>query len=347
LSRRRGEAGIDTHQGDIMFTRLPLLNRRTGLLLLAGSLFTWCAGAAASDWPTRPIRLVLPAAPGGSSDPMARVIADELGKALGQSVIVENRPGANGNIGAAFAAKSPADGYTMLLAWPGTVVSAVTMYDSKPFNPQKDFDTIVLVASVPNVIVVNPSLPVNTLKELAEYARKNPGKLNFGSTGSGSSYQLAAELFKKMEGVSMIHVPYTSPGAVFTDLLGGRLQVAFPGAAAVAGLVKDGKLRALATMSDTRSSVMPQTPTTKELGYTNLTAETWFGLMTPKGTPPEIIARINKAMNDALATPAFREKLATMGYTPMGSTPAQFDRLLADDIVKWGEVVKFSGAKVE
>jgi tripartite-type tricarboxylate transporter receptor subunit TctC len=188
---------------------------------------------------------------------------------------------------------------------------------------------------------------VNNLKELAEYARANPGKLNFGSTGSGSSYQLAAELFKKMEGVSMTHVPYTSPGAVFTDLLGGRLQVAFPGAAAVAGLVKDGKLRALATMSDTRSSAMPQTPTTKELGYTNLTSDTWFGLMVPRGTPAEVITRVNAAMNKALATPAFREKLETMGYTPMGGTAAQFDKLLAEDIVKWGEVVKFSGAKVE
>lgn len=330
----------------MLHLKLPL-TRLAGMLCLVVSLCTMAHSALAADWPTRPIRLVLPAAPGGSSDPMARVIAEELGKSLGQPVIVENRPGANGNVGAAHAAKSAPDGYTLLLGWPGTVVSAVTMYDSKPFNPQKDFDNIVLVASVPNVIVVNPSLPVKSLKELAEYARQNPGKLNFGSTGSGSSYQLAAELFKKMEGVSMIHVPYTSPGAVFTDLLGGRLQVAFPGAAAVAGLVKDGKLRALATMSDTRSSAMPDTLTTKELGYVNLTSDTWFGLMTPKGTSLEIIARINTAMNQALATSAFREKLKTMGYTPMGGTSAAFDKLLADDIVKWGEVVKFSGAKVE
>jgi tripartite-type tricarboxylate transporter receptor subunit TctC len=326
---------------------LPRLNRRAGMLLLAASLFAAAIPVFAADWPTRPVRLVLPAAPGGSSDPMARLIAEELAKALGQSVIVENRPGANGNVGAAHAAKSAPDGYTLLLGWPGTIVSAVTMYDSKPFNPQKDFDTILLVASVPNVIVVNASLPVTNLKELADYARKNPGQLNFGSTGSGSSYQLAGELFKKVEGVSMVHVPYTSPGAIFTDLLGGRLQVAFPGAAAVTGLVKDGKLRALATMSDTRSSAMPQTPTTKELGYAALTSDTWFGLMAPKGTPPAILARINDAMNKAVATPAFREKLQTMGYTPMGGTPAQFDKTLSDDIVKWGEVVKFSGAKVD
>jgi tripartite-type tricarboxylate transporter receptor subunit TctC len=330
-----------------MIERLNGMTRRAGMLLLAASLATLASPSFADPWPTKPIRLVLPAAPGGSSDPIARLIAEELGKALGQSVIVENRPGANGNVGAAHAAKSAPDGYTLLLGWPGTIVSAVTMYDAKPFNPQKDFDNIVLVGSVPNVIVVNPSLPVNSLKELAEYARTNPGKLNFGSTGSGSSYQLAAELFKKMEGVSMVHVPYTSPGAIFSDLLGGRLQVAFPGAAAVAGLVKDGKLRALATMSDSRSSAMPQTPTTKELGYTNLTSDTWFGVMAPKGTPPEILARVNTAMNKAVASQGFRDRLETMGFTPMGGTSAQFDKLLSDDIVKWGEVVKFSGAKVD
>ncbi|RYZ03105.1 MAG: tripartite tricarboxylate transporter substrate binding protein, partial [Comamonadaceae bacterium] len=301
----------------------------------------------AQAWPTRPVRIVIPAAPGGSADPMGRVIAEELGKALGQPFVVENRPGANGNVGASYAAKSAPDGYTLLLGWPGTIVSAVTMYDAKPYHPLRDFEHIVTIASVPNVIIVHPSLPVNTLQELTAYAKKNPGKLNFGSTGSGSSYHLAGELYKKTQGLFMVHVPYTSPGAVFTDLLGTRTQVAFPGTAAAAPFVKDDRLRALAVMSDKRSPAMPNVPTTKELGMGNLVSDTWFGLLAPKGTPAEVVTRLNEAMNAALKTPAFRQKLEGMAYTPMGGTSEAFTGMIKDDIVKWGEVVKFSGAKVD
>ncbi len=313
----------------------------------AAMLALGCAMAHAQAWPTRAVRLIVPAAPGGSADPIARLIADELGRALNQSFVVENRPGANGNIGAALVAKSPADGYTLLIGWPGTLVSAVTLYDAKPFHPQKDFEAIVMVASSPNVIVLNPAIPANSLPELTAYAKKNPAKLNFGSTGSGSSYHLSGELYKKTQGVFMVHVPYTSPGAVFTDLLAGRLQLAFPGAAAAAPFVKDNRLRPLAVMSDKRSSAMPSVPTTKELGYANMTSDTWFGVLAPKNAPPEVVARINEIMNNAIATPAFREKLEAMGYTPMGGKPEAFVKTMADDIVKWGEVVKFSGAKVD
>ena len=189
-----------------------------GLALAAGVT----AGASAQTWPSRPIKLIVPAAPGGSADPIARLISEELGKAVNQSVVVENRPGANGNIGASAASKSAPDGYTLLLGWPGNLVSAVTLYDAKPFHPQKDFEPIVLVGSVPNVIVTHPSLPVTSLQDLTDYAKKNPAKLNFGSTGSGSSYHLSGELYKKTNGVFMVHVPYSSPGAVFTD---GRAAV--------------------------------------------------------------------------------------------------------------------------
>lgn len=303
--------------------------------------------ASAEAWPSKPIRLVVPAAPGGSADPLARAVAEELSKRLQQPVVVENRPGANGNIGAASVAKSNPDGYTLLLGWPGTLVSAVTLYGAKPFHPLKDFEPIVIVGSIPNIVLVKPSLPINTLEELTEYARKNPGALNFGSTGSGSSYHLSGELYKKVAGVSMVHVPYASPGAVFTDFLGGRLELAFPGVAVAAPYVRDGRLRALAVMSDKRSEALPNIPSTTELGFPQLTSETWLGLLAPKGTPTEITMRINEVINTALKNGALREKLTVMGYTIAGGTTLQFTTTIKEDIIKWGEVVKFSGAKID
>ena len=305
------------------------------------------APAHAEGWPTRPVRIIVPAAPGGSSDPLARMTAEELGKALGGSFVVENRPGANGNVGAAMVAKAEPDGHTLLMSWTGTLVSAVTLYDAKPFHPQKDFVPIVLVGSIPNVITVNMQMPVRTMAELTDHAKKNPGKLNFGSTGSGSSWHLSGELYKKMFGVFMVHVPYTSPGGVTTDLVSDRLQLSFPGSTAVAPLVKDGRLRALAVMADKRSSVLPDVPSTKELGYPQLASETWIGLLAPKGTAPEIVQKVNAALNAALARPAFRDKLIGMGYTPMGGSGADFAGYMDSEIKKWAEVVKFSGAKID
>lgn len=325
--------------------RFPLPRPRHALPALAALLA--CQALHAQAWPTRPVRIIVPAAPGGSSDPLARMAAEELGRALGGSFVVENRPGANGNVGAALVAKAPADGYTLLMSWTGTLVSAVTLYDAKPFHPQKDFEPMVLVGSIPNVVTVNSQLPVQTLAELTAYAQKNPGRLNFGSTGSGSSWHLSGELYKKMFGLFMVHVPYTSPAGVTTDLVSDRLQLSFPGSTAVAPLVKDGRLRALAVMADKRSAVLPEVPSTKELGFAQLASETWIGLLAPKGTPPEIVHKVNETMNAALAQPAFREKLISMGYTPMGGTSAHFAQYMDSEIKKWAEVVKFSGAKID
>lgn len=316
---------------------------RAGLVLLT----LGCGAAFAQAWPAKPIKLVVPATPGGSADPLARLVAEELGRAVGQGVVVENRPGANGNVGAQAAAKSPPDGHTLLLGWTGTMISAVTLYDAKPFHPQRDFEAIVLVGAVPNVIVVQPALGINSLQELTAYAKKNPAKLNFGSIGSGSSYHLSGELYKKTVGVFMVHVPYTSPAAMFTDLIGNRLQFAFPGAPAAAPFVKDARLKALAVMADRPSSALPGVPTTRDLGMPMLSSETWFGLLAPKGTPAEIQSRINEAINAALGQAAFRDKLEAMGYTPLGGKPERFTAAIRDDLVKWGEVVKFSGAKVD
>lgn len=324
----------------------PTPVRGAGALLVA-VLVAAAASVHAQSWPTRPVRIIVPAAPGGSSDPLARMTAEELGKALGGSFVVENRPGANGNVGAALVAKAEPDGHTLLMSWTGTLVSAVTLYDAKPFHPQKDFVPIVLVGSIPNVITVNAQMPVRTMAELTDYAKKNPGKLNFGSTGSGSSWHLSGELYKKMFGVFMVHVPYTSPGGVTTDLVSDRLQLSFPGSTAVAPLVKDGRLRALAVMADKRSAVLPDVPSTKELGYPQLASETWIGLLAPKGTSPEIVQKVNAAVNAALARPAFRDKLIGMGYTPMGGSGADFAGYMDSEIKKWAEVVKFSGAKID
>jgi len=328
--------------------RTPSISRRALLSLALGAAAVAAPLAAQADaWPGKPVRIVVPAAPGGSADPLARIVAEELGKSLGQSFLVENRPGANGNVGSASVVRSPADGYTLLFGWTGTLVPAVTLYDAKPYHPQRDLDPIVLVASVPNVIVVQPSLGVKSLDELTRYAKGHPGQLNFGSTGSGSSYHLSGELYKKMAGVFMVHVPYTSPGAVFTDLAGDRLQLAFPGIAAAAPFVKDGRLKAIAVMADKRSTMMPDVPTTAEQGFPGLVSDTWFGLLAPKNTPPEIRQKINEAMNKALKDPAASERLVGLGFQPLGGTADQFAGALSSDIKKWGEVVKFSGAKVD
>lgn len=325
-----------------------LSTRRRFILSLALSgLVLPFANAQSSTWPSKPITLIIPAGQGGSADPLGRMVAEALGKELKQTVIVENRPGANGNIGAASVVRSTPDGYTLLFGWTGTLVPAVTIYKAKPYHPQRDLDTVGTVASVPNVIVVQPSLDVKNFADLAAYAKKNPGALNFGSTGNGSSYHLSGELFNKVMDVSMVHIPYTSPGAVFTDLIGGRLQLALPGVTAAAPFVADGRLQAVATMGDTRSAVMPDVPTTTEIGQPELKSETWFGVLAPKGIPEDVRNKINQALNTALKQPEFRAKLATLGFTPMGGTPQALEQLLAEDIKKWGAVVEFAGVKTD
>ncbi len=321
--------------------------RQASRLAAVAALWAATWPSFAQTWPARPVRIIVPATPGGSSDPLARIFAEELSRTLHGSFVVENRAGANGNVGAALVAKAEPDGYTILMSWTGTLVSAVTMYDAKPFHPQRDFEPMVLLGSIPNVISVNAELPVRSMAELTAYARSHPGQLNFGSTGSGSSWHLSGELYKKTFGVFMVHVPYQSPAGVTTDLVGNRLQLAFPGSTAIAPLVKDGRVRALAVMADKRSAVLPDVPTTKELGYPALASETWIGLLAPKGTSKEITGKINTAVNAALADPAFRARLVVMGYTPMGGTSADFASYMDSEIKKWTEVVKFSGAKID
>ncbi len=304
--------------------------------------------AAAADWPTKPVRIIVPAGGGGgTADPISRVLAEALTKRLGQSFVVENRGGANGNIGASAAAKSPPDGYTILFSWAGTLATNISLYKQLPFHPKDDFDPVVLIGAVPNILVVNKELGVDALESFIAKVKKEPGKLNFGSTGNGSSMHLAGELFKKRTGAYMVHIPYNSAGQATTDLMSNQTQVMFHLVTGAAPFVKSGKLKALALLAEKRSTVLPDVPTMHELGLDGVVSETWFAMLFPKGTAPATIAKLNATMNDILNDPPIRKRLIDMGLEPMGGTPAQLATHLDAEIKKWAEVVKFSGATIQ
>jgi tripartite-type tricarboxylate transporter receptor subunit TctC len=299
--------------------------------------------ALAQDWPQpgKPIQLVVPA-PGGSGtgDTIARVLAEELQSRLKATIVVDNKAGANGNIGATAAAAMPGDGYHVLFSWAGTLAVNKALYKNLSFDAQKDFVPIVLVADVPNILVVNNDIPARDLAEFERYAKANPGKLNFGSTGIGSSMHLAGELFMRETGAKMTHVPYNAPGTATTNLVAGDIQLMFQLIPGIAAQVKSGKLRAIAVMAPQRSPALPDVPTTAELGQPRLLSSTWFALLAPKGTPPAVVARLNAVTNEILADPAVRKRLAEMGATPLGGTQQQLAEHLAAETEKWGRIVR-------
>jgi tripartite-type tricarboxylate transporter receptor subunit TctC len=299
--------------------------------------------ALAQDWPQpgKTIQLIVPA-PGGSGtgDTIARVVAEELQSRLKATFVVDNRAGANGNIGAAAAAQAPGDGYHFLFSWAGTLAVNKSLYKNLPFDSQKDFVPIVLVADVPNILVVNNDVPAKDLAEFERYAKANPGKLNFGSTGIGSSMHLAGELFMRETGAQMLHVPYNAPGTATTDLISGRIQLMFQLIPGIAQQVKSGKVHAIAVMAPQRSPGLPDVPTTAELGQPKLLSSTWFALLGPKGTPPAVIQRMNAATNEVLADPAVKKRLAEIGVSTLGGTPEQLAKTIADETDKWGRIVR-------
>jgi tripartite-type tricarboxylate transporter receptor subunit TctC len=304
--------------------------------------------AHAQDYPAegRPVQVIVPApGGGGTGDAIARVLAEELAKRLKTTFVIDNKAGANGNIGAAAAAQAAPDGYRLLFSWAGTLAVNPALYKNMAFDPQKDFVPIVLVADVPNILVVTNDLPAKDLAEFIRHAKANPGKLNFGSTGIGSSMHLAAELFMREQSTSMQHVPYNSPGQATTNLIAGDIQLMFQLVPGIAGSVKGQKVRALAVMAPQRSPALPDVPTTAELGQPKLMSSTWFALLAPKGTPAAVVDKLNKTSNEALADPAVRERLSAMGATPLGSTPQQASAHLAAETVKWGNLVR--DAKVQ
>ena len=330
-------------------------NRRAALALAATAALALAApGAWADTWPTKPVKIVVPFAPGGTTDILARAVAPELSKAFGQQFIVDNRAGAGGNIGAEIVAKSPNDGYTFLMGTVGTHGINRALYKSLPYDPIKDFVPVTLVAAVPNVLEMNAEKArqygVHNVQDLIKYLKANPNKLNMASSGSGTSIHLAGELFKSMTGTQMTHVPYKGSGPALLDMVAGNADVMFDNLPSSMQQIKGGKLTALAVTSSQRSSALPDVPTVEEAGGPALKgyeASSWFGLLAPAGTPPDIVNRVQQAVAKALGTPEVKEKMQAQGAIPSGNTPAQFTKHIADEHVKWAKVVKDSGATVD
>ena len=307
---------------------------------------------AQAAWPNKPIRIVVPFAPGGTTDILARTLAPELSKVLGQPVVVDNRAGAGGNIGADLVAKSPNDGYTLLMGTVGTHGINKSLYAKLPYDPQKDFAPITLVAGVPNVMVMNTKraqeLGIKSVADFVKYAKANPGKLNMASSGNGTSIHLAGELFKSRTGVFMTHIPYRGSGPAITDLLVGAVDVMFDNLPSAMPHIQSGGLKAFAVTSAVRSSALPDTPTVAEAGaLAGFEASSWFGLLAPAGTPPEVVNRLQQETAKALNLPAVKERLVAQGAIPSGNTPQDFSKLIEAEIAKWAPVVKASGAKVD
>jgi tripartite-type tricarboxylate transporter receptor subunit TctC len=290
---------------------------------------------------------VVPAPPGGTIDPISRILGEALGKRYGQNVIIDNRPGANFNVGMDLVAKAQPDGHTLVIASSGALAANIHLYNKLPFHPVKDFEHIVLYGNVPNILVVHPALPVKTLSEFTAYAKTNPNKLNFGSTGNGSSMHLAGELYKSMSGMQLTHVPYVSPAVATQDLLAGRTQLMFQLMTGIAQFVKAERVRAIAVLSPKRSSALPDVPTTAEAGMKGLESSAWFGVLAPRGTSKTIVVKLNRDINALIADPAFNKRLVDFGVEPMGGATQDFERYLDAEIKKWGDVVRVSGAKLD
>ena len=321
---------------------------------LLGAAATACLPAAAlaqGTWPTKPVRIVVPFAPGGTTDILARALAPELGKAFGQTFIVDNRPGAGGNLGADLVAKSPADGYTLLMGTVGTQAINAALYPKMPFDPVHDLAPITLMAGVPNVLVMNPdkakAYGIASVPDLIRWAKAHPGKLNMASSGNGTSIHLSGELFKSMTGTYMVHFPYKGSGPALLDLIGRTMDLMFDNLPSALPHIKAGKLVAIAVTSAQRSPALPDVPTIAESGVKGFDATSWFGLLAPAGTPADIIARVQQETAKALGTPALKERLLSQGAIPSGMTPAEFGRFIAAESKKWSQVVKVSGAKVD
>jgi len=304
--------------------------------------------AQPAAWPDRPPRLIVPTQGGaGTADTVARILAQELDKRLPHRLVVENRAGANGNVGAATAARAAPDGYTFLWGWAGTLATNPALYRDLPFDPVRDFDPVVLVGNVPNILVVNRALGPRTLDEFTAYARANPGRINFGSTGNGSSMHLAGELYRQITHTDMQHVPYGGPAPAVTDLLSNRIQAMFNLVTGALPQVRAGEVVPLALLNESRMAQLPEVPTTAELGMPGLVFGTWFMVMAPKGTPAPIIARLNTLVNEVLVDPEGKQRLEGAGLSLYGGTPERAGTFLAEEIRRHAEIVRASGARID
>ncbi len=314
-------------------------------IILAGAAFAAVAPALAADYPTKPVRWIVTYPPGGTTDLLARLMGNYLAEHLGQTFVIENKPGGGNNIGTEFVARAPHDGYTLLLVNPANGINQ-SLYKNLKFNILTDIAPVAGIIRVPNVMEVTPSFPAKNVAEFIAYAKANPGKVNMASSGTGTSVHMSGELFMAMTGVKMAHVPYKGAGPALVDLMAGTVDVIFDNMPSSIGHIQGGKIRAIAVTTDKRNPALPDVPTVAETvpGYE---ASAWFGMGVPKGTPADVIDKLNKAVNEALKDPKMLARLAELGGTPMGGTPADFGKVMENEVAKWKKVVEFSGATVE
>jgi len=327
----------------------PIMRFRSWPLATLGVAIVFAATAVAQDsardYPTRPIRFLVPYPPAGGTDIVARTLTEPLGQLLGQPIIVDNRGGAAGNLGTDLAAKAPADGYTVLFTLSSHTINP-RLYDKLPFDVEKDFVPVSLAAMIPQILVAHPSVPVNNVNELIALARTQPGKLNYASVGTGSPGHIAGELFKLKTGVDIVHIPYKGGGPAVTDTLGGQVQLLFVSLPAAMQYVKAGRLKALAVTSDQRSIAAPDIPTIAESGI-DCIVNSWYGALVPAKTPPAIVVKLQAAFAKVLAMPEIRQKLLAQGAEAASSTSAEFERLIRDELVKWDYVIREAKIKPE
>jgi tripartite-type tricarboxylate transporter receptor subunit TctC len=321
---------------------------RLGVALLAAWLVAAPAVFAqgADGYPSKPVRFILPFPPGGGTDILGRLLAERLGAQLGQPVVIENRGGAGGNVGAEAAARSAPDGYTIVLVAPSLAISP-SLYSKLAYDPVRDFAPVSLVATVPNVMITHPSVPAKTLSEFIALAKTKPGAMNFGSGGSGTSNHLAGELFNIVTGVRLVHVPYKGVNLAMNDVMSGEVHLVVIGIPAAAPHIRAGKLRALAVIDTKRAAALPEVPTVAEAGLSSFEVTTWYGVLAPAGTPRPIVARLNAEIVKVMQAPEMKERLAAMATEPVTSTPEAFAQLIREEIAKWGKVVRTAGLKAE
>jgi tripartite-type tricarboxylate transporter receptor subunit TctC len=322
-------------------------NRTAVAAAALAALLVGMHSAAAQDYPSRPITLIVPYTPGGGNDAMARVVADTMSTVLGQQIVIENRGGAGGSIATRQVARAAPDGYTLGLGGTGTLAIDPTLYPNVGYDPRKDFAPVGLIATSALIVLVNPSIPAKTLTEFIALAKAEPGRINFASAGSGSGIHLGTELLAYMAGIKMTHIPYKGSAPALTDLIGGHVALYFSSLPPAIGLVRDGKVRALAVTGPTRSKAFPDIPTVAEAALPGFEAVLHYGIVAPAGTPRPVIDKLNAAMRTALASPQVQARIATDGAEPMASTPEQYAADIDREETKWSEIVRRSGAKAE